>query len=37
MPIELEILKNERDRLRESLRETEAEVRRVFQALVGGG
>jgi hypothetical protein len=28
MPIELEILKNERDKLRESLREVEAEVRK---------
>ena len=28
MPIELDILKNERDRLREGLREVEAEVRK---------
>ena len=33
MPIELEILKNERDRLRESLRETEAEVRKAEAEL----
>ena len=28
MPIELDVLKNERDKLRESLREVEAEVRK---------
>jgi len=33
MPIELEILKNERDKLREGLREVEAEVRKAEAEL----
>ena len=33
MPIELEILKNERDKLRENLREVEAEVRKAEAEL----
>lgn len=33
MPIDLETLKSERDRLRDSLRETEAEVRKAESEL----
>ena len=33
MPIELETLKSERDRLRDALRETEADVRKVESDL----
>ena len=33
MPIDLEILKSERDRLRDQLRETEAEVRKAESEL----
>ena len=35
MPIELDILKNERDKLREGLREVEAEVRKAEAELKG--
>ena len=35
MPIELDVLKGERDRLRDSLREVEAEVRKTEADLKG--
>ena len=35
MPIELELLKNERDRLREGLREVEAELRKMEAEVKG--
>jgi len=35
LPIELELLKNERDRLREGLREVEAELRKMEAEVKG--